>query len=55
MSVKTSGYTTYEAGGEWCAAAGTVRHYALQWTGYTRRGKEGVKKWRKGLGRMIVS
>ena len=33
-----------EAGGEWCAAAGTVRHYALQWTGYTRRGKaeEGI-------------
>jgi hypothetical protein len=56
MRVLTSGYTTYvEAGEEWCAAAGTVRHYALQWTGYMRRGKAGVEKRRKGLGRVIVS
>jgi hypothetical protein len=34
-------YTTdVEAGEEWSGTAGTVRHYALQWTGI----REGVKR-----------
>ena len=34
---------------EW--AAGTVRHYALQWTGYMRRGKAGLKNLDERSGR----
>ena len=34
---------------EW-GAAGTVRQYALQWTGYMRRGKAGLEKADEGIG-----
>jgi len=39
-----------KAGEEWRRAAGTVRHYALQWTGYMRRGKSGFVRADEGIG-----
>jgi hypothetical protein len=42
-----------EAGEDWSAAAGTMRHYALQWTGYTRRGKAGLEKAGQGIGQDV--